>query len=387
MARAQCRLSERDEILTARAPMLSRVFSRRYMLSAVSHDPHRPRHSTSSCSPAQSSSTSAAPTITPLACASMSNSLRLPGCSCWSEVHAHVALLLCAQVCRPVAAVAMSESPDSTTEAPLEIEINNDVEKDYTLIKVHNVSLSGQHTSGSSASTHATTVAMQCTLIPLLGPKRNSCKQTSPHASHGGMSAACCWIDSSLCDVIVREHSNNTPVEWTHSVVSQHAFDIFALLMRMQVEGRGQGDPLLAALGSSLVQFGINVNSAAQENDDGQVFSVFKVTTKDGKQVPKVRHCSTARLCRKHTNIRMQATASALLQRAQPALACTGAGHSILIPPSIFCQTWRHGATVHLLARTQTLHGVPSALTCPCCAGPMGHCEAPGAGAHRQQPV
>jgi hypothetical protein len=30
----------------------------------------------------------------------------------------------------------MSESPDSTTEAPLEIEINNDVEKDYTLIKV-----------------------------------------------------------------------------------------------------------------------------------------------------------------------------------------------------------------------------------------------------------
>jgi hypothetical protein len=30
----------------------------------------------------------------------------------------------------------MSESPDSATEAPLEIEINNDVEKDYTLIKV-----------------------------------------------------------------------------------------------------------------------------------------------------------------------------------------------------------------------------------------------------------
>jgi hypothetical protein len=62
----------------------------------------------------------------------------------------------------------------------------------------------------------------------------------------------------------------------------------------MQVEGRGQGDPLLAALGSSLVQFGINVNSAAQENDDGQVFSVFKVTTKDGKQVPKVRHSAAA---------------------------------------------------------------------------------------------
>jgi hypothetical protein len=56
-----------------------------------------------------------------------------------------------------------------------------------------------------------------------------------------------------------------------------------------QVEGRGQGDPLLAALGSSLVQYGINVNSAQQENDDGQVFSVFKVTTKEGKQVPKVR--------------------------------------------------------------------------------------------------
>jgi hypothetical protein len=59
-------------------------------------------------------------------------------------------------------------------------------------------------------------------------------------------------------------------------------------LFHIQVEGRGQGDPLLAALGSSLVQFGINVTSAAQENDDGQVFSVFKVTTKDGKQVPKV---------------------------------------------------------------------------------------------------
>lgn len=56
----------------------------------------------------------------------------------------------------------------------------------------------------------------------------------------------------------------------------------------VQVEGRGQGDPLLAALGSSLVQYGINVNSAQQENDDGQVFSVFKVTTKEGKQVPKV---------------------------------------------------------------------------------------------------
>lgn len=42
-------------------------------------------------------------------------------------------------VCRPVFAVAMSESPDSTSqaeEAPLEIEINNDVGKDYTLIKV-----------------------------------------------------------------------------------------------------------------------------------------------------------------------------------------------------------------------------------------------------------
>jgi hypothetical protein len=63
-------------------------------------------------------------------------------------------------------------------------------------------------------------------------------------------------------------------------------------VLPLQVEGRGQGDPLLAALGSSLVQFGINVNSAAQENDDGQVFSVFKVTTKDGKQVPKVREGS-----------------------------------------------------------------------------------------------
>lgn len=66
----------------------------------------------------------------------------------------------------------------------------------------------------------------------------------------------------------------------TTTTTSKHA--------HTQVEGRGQGDPLLAALGSSLVQFGINVNSAQQENDDGQVFSVFKVTTKEGKQVPQV---------------------------------------------------------------------------------------------------
>lgn len=44
------------------------------------------------------------------------------------------------QVCRPVSAVAMSES-DSTSQAdaPLEIEINNDVGNDYTLIKVRRV--------------------------------------------------------------------------------------------------------------------------------------------------------------------------------------------------------------------------------------------------------
>jgi hypothetical protein len=50
------------------------------------------------------------------------------------------------QVCRPVFAVAMSESPDSTSqaeEAPLEIEINNDVGKDYTLIKVRADTLTG----------------------------------------------------------------------------------------------------------------------------------------------------------------------------------------------------------------------------------------------------
>lgn len=55
---------------------------------------------------------------------------------CWAVWDCAVARV---QVCRPVFAVAMSESPDSTSqaeEAPLEIEINNDVGKDYTLIKV-----------------------------------------------------------------------------------------------------------------------------------------------------------------------------------------------------------------------------------------------------------
>lgn len=57
----------------------------------------------------------------------------------------------------------------------------------------------------------------------------------------------------------------------------------------LQVEGRGQGDALLAALSSGLQQFGVNVNSAAQQSEDGMVLNVFKVTTTDGKKVPKVR--------------------------------------------------------------------------------------------------
>jgi hypothetical protein len=56
----------------------------------------------------------------------------------------------------------------------------------------------------------------------------------------------------------------------------------------LQVEGRGQGDALLAALSSGLQQFGVNVNSAAQQSEDGMVLNVFKVTTPDGKKVPKV---------------------------------------------------------------------------------------------------
>jgi hypothetical protein len=60
-------------------------------------------------------------------------------------------------------------------------------------------------------------------------------------------------------------------------------------LWRLQVEGRGQGDALLAALSSGLQQFGVNVNSAAQQSEDGMVLNVFKVTTTDGKKVPKVR--------------------------------------------------------------------------------------------------
>jgi hypothetical protein len=32
----------------------------------------------------------------------------------------------------------------------------------------------------------------------------------------------------------------------------------------------------------------VNVNSAAQQSEDGMVLNVFKVTTTDGKKVPKV---------------------------------------------------------------------------------------------------
>lgn len=60
-------------------------------------------------------------------------------CVCWGRAAAVCAALVLLQVCQPVSAVAMSESPDSTSQAeesPLDIEINNDVGKDYTLIKV-----------------------------------------------------------------------------------------------------------------------------------------------------------------------------------------------------------------------------------------------------------
>lgn len=56
----------------------------------------------------------------------------------------------------------------------------------------------------------------------------------------------------------------------------------------IRVEGRGQGNALLAALSSGLQQFGVNVNSAAQESEEGKVLNVFKVTTTDGKKVPQV---------------------------------------------------------------------------------------------------
>lgn len=56
----------------------------------------------------------------------------------------------------------------------------------------------------------------------------------------------------------------------------------------IRVEGRGQGNALLAALSSGLQQYGVNVNSAAQESEEGKVLNVFKVTTTDGKKVPKV---------------------------------------------------------------------------------------------------
>jgi hypothetical protein len=117
----------------------------------------------------------------------------------------------------------------------------------------------------------------------------------------------------------------------------------------MQVEGRGQGDPLLAALGSSLVQFGINVNSAAQENDDGQVFSVFKVTTKDGKQVPKVRHSTLAQhaCAAGMSNIdgRLQGAASTLHTSHRVVLA----NHSHMRPPREMCRTLHSRAKAHLL--------------------------------------
>lgn len=56
----------------------------------------------------------------------------------------------------------------------------------------------------------------------------------------------------------------------------------------IRVEGRGQGNALLAALSSGLQQFGVNVNSAAQESEEGKVVNVFKVSTTDGGKVPRV---------------------------------------------------------------------------------------------------
>lgn len=105
------------------------------------------------------------------------------------------------------------------------------------------------------------------------------------------------------------------------------------------MEGRGQGDPLLAALGSSLVQFGINVNSAQQENDDGQVFSVFKVTTKEGKQVPKVRQplgSAAQTTCVQGAGAEMQPTVTCSTHTAM--------GGCI---PSVYAQTRCHITSAH----------------------------------------
>jgi UTP:GlnB (protein PII) uridylyltransferase len=44
----------------------------------------------------------------------------------------------------------------------------------------------------------------------------------------------------------------------------------------ISVEGKGQGS-LLAALSSSLQQYGINVNSATMRNEEGIVVNEFKV--------------------------------------------------------------------------------------------------------------
>jgi hypothetical protein len=134
----------------------------------------------------------------------------------------------------------MSES-DSTSQAdaPLEIEINNDVEKDYTLIKV------GKEGWWCSASTDfalhsfyvgrtfltnsdlrcldlacllpAYALAFRCNYLPLQSPAPFLCGQLS------------------LC---------------------RQTYCCSSTLSCAQVGGRGQGDPLLAALGSSLVQIG-----------------------------------------------------------------------------------------------------------------------------------
>jgi len=54
----------------------------------------------------------------------------------------------------------------------------------------------------------------------------------------------------------------------------------------ISVEGKGQSS-LLAALSSSLQQYGINVNSATMKNDEGIVVNEFKVTTTEGTKVPQ----------------------------------------------------------------------------------------------------
>lgn len=77
-------------------------------------------------------------------------------------------------------------------------------------------------------------------------------------------------------------HSSITPLEIEFDNTAERDCTVIT------VEGRGQGDALLAALSSGLQQFGVNVSSAAQQSEDGKVLNVFKVTQSDGSKVSQV---------------------------------------------------------------------------------------------------